>query len=224
MSKIEEFEQKIVRQGMTDEDFIEYCKLLERVPENFLKRQHCYSTAIQFSAGYAEQAVKLIRYGLENFEDGWFSTYTSYLFIGHIYEKIKNYQAAYDSYLSARAALGLNHEKYVQELSKDLLWTKLHIDYFCYSAELEDYYNCYSATDEFSKSFVNNEFRLAVANIIISLHHGKTDDAKQSIAAAKKICEPDYIGNLHSILVKHKYHESLNATPESIAYVKNIQI
>lgn len=224
MSKIEEFEQKIIKQGMTDEDFLEYCKLLKRVQGNFSKRQHCYTTAIQFSNEYAEQAVKLIRYGLENFEDGWFSTYTSYLFIGHVYEKTKNYQAAYDSYLSAKDALGLNHEKYVQELSKDLLWMKLHIDSFCYSVELEDYYSCYSATDELSKSFVNNEFRLAITNIVISLHHGKVDNAKQSLATAKEICSPHYIGKLHSILLKHKCHESLNATPESIAFIKNVQI
>lgn len=30
-------------------------------------------------------------------EDGWFSTYTSYLRIGNIYETIGNYQGAYDS-------------------------------------------------------------------------------------------------------------------------------
>ena len=90
MSKIDEFEQKIIKHGMTDEDFLEYGKLLKRVRGNLLKRQHCYTTAIQFSDEYAEQAVKLIQYGLENFEDGWFSTYTSYLYIGHIYKQFRN--------------------------------------------------------------------------------------------------------------------------------------
>ena len=68
MSKIDEFERKIIKQGMTDEDFAEYQKLLKRVRGNFLKRQHCYTTAIQFPTKYADQAIKLIRYGLENFE------------------------------------------------------------------------------------------------------------------------------------------------------------
>ena len=224
MSKIDEFEQKIIKHGMTDEDFLEYGKLLKRVRGNLLKRQHCYTTAIQFSDEYAEQAVKLIQYGLENFEDGWFSTYTSYLYIGHIYEKARNYRKAYESYLLAKDALELNREEYVNELSKDLLWVKLHIDSFCYSAELEDYYSCYLATDEFSRAFVNSEFRLAVANIIISLHHGRTDEATRSLAIAKEICEPHYRGKLRSILAKHKYYESLNATPESITFVKSIQI
>ena len=145
------------------------------------------------------------------------------MYIGHIYEKARNYRKAYESYLLAKDALELNREEYVNELSKDLLWVKLHIDSFCYSAELEDYYSCYLATDEFSRAFVNSEFRLAVANIIISLHHGRTDEAKRSLAIAKEICEPHYRGKLHSILAKHKYYESLNATPESITFVKRGQ-
>ena len=76
MSKIDELEQKIIKQGMTDENFAEYQKILKRVRGNFLKRQHCYTTAIQFLPEHADQAIKLILYGLENFEDGWFSTYT----------------------------------------------------------------------------------------------------------------------------------------------------
>ena len=34
MSKIDEFEQKIIKHGMTDEDFLEYGKLLKRVRGN----------------------------------------------------------------------------------------------------------------------------------------------------------------------------------------------
>lgn len=57
MGKIDEFEQRIIQQGMTDDDFAEYEKLLKRVRGNFSKRQHCYTTAIQFPRKYAEQAV-----------------------------------------------------------------------------------------------------------------------------------------------------------------------
>ena len=69
IGKIDEFEQKLIKHGITDEDFVEYEKLLKRVRSNFSKRQHCYTTAIQIPRQYAEQAIKLIRYGLENFED-----------------------------------------------------------------------------------------------------------------------------------------------------------
>ena len=133
MSKIDEFEHQLIEHGMTDEDFVEYEKLLKRVRGNFFKRQHCYTTAIQFSYQHSEQAIKLIQYGLENFEDSWFSTYTSYLYMGHIYEEISNYQKALESYLQAKDALVLDHPDYVQELSKDLMWMKLHVDSFKYS-------------------------------------------------------------------------------------------
>lgn len=224
MRKIEEFEQKLIQQGMTDDDFLEYGKLLKRVRGNFSKRQHCYTTAIQFQPKYTEQAVKLIQYGLENFDDGWFSTYTSHLHIGRIYEKNGDYQKAFDYYLLAKNALGEDHPDYVVELSKDLLWMKLHIDAFGYSAELKEYLLCYEKANGFSKSFVNSEFRLAVANVVIFLHEGKIENAKQQLETAKEICKPNYAGKLYNILTRHKYYESLNTTPESIVFIKNLKI
>ncbi len=224
MGKIDEFEHRVITQGMTDEDFIEYEKLLKRVRGNFLKRQHCYTTAIQFSCENFEQAIKLIRYGLENFDDEWFSTYKSYLHMGCVYEKTRNYENAYESYLLAKDVLGTEHPEYVQELSISLFWVKLHIDSFCYSSEIEDYFVCYAKTNEFSKSFINNEFRLAVANVVISLHHGNTDEARQALDIARKICEPNYTGKLYSVLKRNNYQESLNATTESIAFIKSLKI
>ena len=224
MGKIDDFEQKLIKQGMTDEDFLEYEKLLRRVRGNFSKRQHCYTTAIQFPRQYAEQAVKLIQYGLEKYEDDWFSTYTSYLHMGHIYEGISNYQKAFDSYLLAREALGQDHPGYVEELSKDLLWMKLHVDSFKYSVELEEYLSCYEKTSDFSKSFVNTEFKVTVANIVISMHHGRFDEAKQFYEKVKGICKPNYVGKLYNILARHKYHETLNTTPEAITFIQQIKL
>ncbi len=224
MSKIDELEQKIIKQGMTDENFAEYQKILKRVRGNFLKRQHCYTTAIQFLPEYADQAIKLILYGLENFEDGWFSTYTSYLYIGHIYEKISDYKNAFASYQMAKESLGTEHPEYVKEISKDLMWMKLHIDSFCYSQELENYYSCYITTDDFSKSFINNEFRLVIANLVISLHHGNTVEAKEALDKAKEISTPSYLGKLYNILALHNYKESFKTTREAENFIKNIKI
>ena len=39
MGKIDDFEQKLIKQGMTDEDFIEYEKLLKQVRGSQLPRQ-----------------------------------------------------------------------------------------------------------------------------------------------------------------------------------------
>ena len=224
MSKIDEFEQKIIKQGMTDEDFAEYKKMLNRVRGNFLKRQHCYTTAIQFPTKYADQAIKLIRYGLENFEDDWFSTYTSYLYIGHMYEKTSDFQNAFASYQMAKESLGTDHPEYVKEISKDLMWMKLHMDSFCYTPELEDYYSLYITTDDFSKSFIENEFRLAIANLVIALHHGNTVEAKEALDKAKEISKPNYLGKLYNILDRHNYRESFKTTREAEVFIKNIKI
>lgn len=66
MSKIGDFEQRLISDGMTDRDLEEYAKLLVRVRD---KRQHCYTTAVKFPPERSEQAVKLIKFGLESFED-----------------------------------------------------------------------------------------------------------------------------------------------------------
>ncbi len=224
MGKIDEFEQKLIKQGMTEEDFNEYEKLLKRVRGNFLKRQHCYTTAIQFPKKYAKQAIKLIQFGLDNFEDDWFSTYTSYLYMGHIYEENCNYSKAYESYLRAKDALGCDHTDYIEELSTDLMWMKLHIDSFEYSAELEEYLSCYEKTDDFSKAFINTEFKVAVANIVICMYYGRINEAKQFLERAKEICRPNYVGKLYNILARHNYDESLKATPESIDFVRKLKV
>lgn len=63
MSKIGDFEQRLISDGMTDRDLEEYAKLLVRVRD---KRQHCYTTAVKFPPERIEQAVKLIKLGLES--------------------------------------------------------------------------------------------------------------------------------------------------------------
>lgn len=224
MSKIGEFEKKIIEQGMEDEDFEEYAKLLKRVKGNFLKRQHCYITAIQFPPKFAEQAIKLIHFGLQNFEDGWFSTYTSYFHIGKIYETIGSYQSAYDSYLLAKEALGEDHISYLNVLSIDLLWMRLHIDSFCYSKELEEYYSNFEKMDEFSKAFVTNEFRITIASIVILQHYGKNDEAKQLFQSVNEMCNLNFKGRLHGILAKHHYNESLKLTPEVKEFLKTLKL
>ena len=223
MSKIEEFEKKIIEQGMNDEDFIEYQQLLKRVRGNFNKRQHCYTTAIQFPVENAEQAINLIKYGLDNFEDGWFTTYTSYLFIGKIYEKIQDDKSAYDSYVLALNTLSPNQQSYIDHLAIELLWMKLHMDNFEYSLELEEYCNLFSKADEFSQSFKNNEFRMAVAQIVIALHYGEMEQAKFFYQQALEISNPNYIGRIQEILKKHHYNEKLIVSSRTKQFLKGLK-
>lgn len=223
MSKIEIFEKKMIKYGMSDEDFEEYKKLLKRVHSHFSKRQHCYNTAIQFPAKYANQAIKLIEYGLNEFEDSWFSTYTSYLFIGNIYESINMYQNAYDSYLLAMKYIE-GKDIYKFDLCGHLCWMRLHIDSFQYSKELEDLYNIYNQIDDFSKGFMNDQFRLSVIQLVIALHHNHREIVEDAYKQVMAIYSPSIMGKFHNILIKHKYKETLKITPEVEMFIKRLNL
>lgn len=220
MSKIEEFKNRIVNNGMNEDDFLEFEKLLRRVRDPYLKRQHCYTAAIQFPTDRYLQAIKLIQYGLDQFDDSWYSTYTSYLFMGRIYESVCDYPNAYQAYLSAKNALSSQEEFYIRQISLELLWMKLHIDNFQYSPEVEEYYQNYQMAAGFSQSLINNEFKMTVAKLVIALHHNNSEEAMQSIAHAVKLSSPNYKGKLFDILKKHHFKEELKTTEKANAFLE----
>lgn len=77
---------------------------------------------------------------------------------------------------------------------------------------------------EFSKAFVNNEFKIKVASIVILRHHGKNDEAKQLLQSVSKMCDLDFRGKLHRILAKHHYKETLTLTPEVKRFLKTVKL
>lgn len=224
MSKIEELENVIIRDGLSKANFEEYKKALKRVRGNFLKLQHCYTTAIQFPVKRSEQAVKLIEYGLENYPDDGFPTYTSYLFIGVINERAGNYHEAYRAYRSAHDSLSPDKTDYINSISGKLMWMKLHIDSFQYSEEFEKYYCAFSMMDEFSKSILDNEFMLSVGRIVISLKNNDLTEAKEAYEHASALCCPGVVGRLQQIFDKHNYIDKLHTTPEALAFVKSVNL
>lgn len=78
-------------------------------------------------------------------------------------------------------------------------------------------------TDEFSKGFVNNEFRSALAQIVISLHYNRLDVAKEAYKQATTIYSPSYVGKLQSILSRHNYRETLKITPEAKKFLSGLK-
>ena len=82
----------------------------------------------------------------------------------------------------------------------------------------------YEKTNEFSKAFVNAEFKYIIANVVIMMHRGNIAEAKRFHEKAKEMCKPNYVGKLHSILLKHRYYESLNVTPEAIAFMQQLRL
>lgn len=223
MSKIEEFEQKIIMHGMVEGDFEEFKKLLRRVRSNFLKRQHCYTTAIQLPIENSSDAIRLIEYGLMNFEDGWYSTYTSYRFMGDIYRNSKQYEKAYICYEQALDALGENKQSYVENLASDLFWVRLHIDEFEFTDEFKKHFTIFMNADNFTKAFINNEYVVAIGELVHAIYSDNVDMIKVAYDKAMRILEPGYKGKLHDILKKHKYTEKLQVTSESLDFLETVK-
>ncbi len=228
MTKIEEFENKLIANGMCSEDFTELEKLLRRVHDNFLKLQHCYITAQRFPKANYKQAIDLVVFGMETYPpDSWFSKYSCYLSMGTIYQKAEVFQEAYEAYRKAENILETsldprNFASYQQSLALDLFWVKLHMDDFQYSPELEKYYNIALEDSKFARAFLGHRFRSAVAEIIICLHYAQKDKAKAAYKRAIELCAPGYKGDLYELLKKHRYTESLKVTDQCAAYLNRL--
>ena len=225
MTKIGEFENNLIKRGISDADYTEYELLLRRVRGNDMRLQHIYITAVQFPKSRSEQAVDLILWGLEKYPSNWFATYNAYLYIGMIYEKNGQYSQAYDAYLKANDALSEDRISYLQGLSGNLMWMLLHIDKFQYSKKLEQYYDLFNTIDDFSKAFINNEFTLTVVRIVIDLQHGRTDEAKEAYKRALYMSSPSFISRIKEILDRHRMTDKLSKnTPECSAFLKELKL
>ena len=225
MTKIEEFENRIMKSGITEANLIEYEKLLRRVGGNFNRRQHCWNTAASFPPHRTEEAVSLIRWGLERYPDSWYSTYMSHYMIGQIYERSGNWQAAHGAYLLADDALGEEQTAYRKTLSGDLMWTLLHIDGFQYSDKLRAYYDSFQRIDDFHAAFVNCAFRLAVAELVIALHDGDNETAKKAYDKAMTMAKPGFVSRIQGVLDRHRATDKLKAnTKECAQFLKSLRM
>jgi len=218
MTKIEEFEKRIIENGMTEADFVEYETLLRRVHDNFLKLQHCYHTAYSFPIKRTDQAVALIEWCLEKFSDDWYGTYASLLYIGMIRERNCQYQLAYDAYLRANEACK-DHEHYHKYMAGNLMWVLLHIDNFTYSKHLEEYYDTFNTISDFDKAFSDNEFRLCVAETVIFSHYSKGEEAYRAYEKAMYISNPNYVSRIQGVLDRHRAKDVLHNTKECRNYL-----
>ena len=224
MTKIEEYEKKLIKEGFPKEGYAEFEKFLKRVRGNFLRLQHCYTTAAHFPIKRSQEGVDLIKWGLEKFPDTWFPTYSAYYNIGIIYERSRDYSAAYEAYQKAADVLNKDQISYQRSISGNLLWMLLHVDNFKYSEQLEKYYMLFSETDDFEKAFINNEFRIAVAEIVIFSWKGMQNEAAVAYKKAIRLSSPNVVRRIQGILDKHKVKDTLKNTPECVAFLKTVKL
>ena len=224
MTKIEAYEKKLIKEGMPKEAYAEYETLLKRVRGNFPRLQHCYTTAVQFPITRAQEGIDLIQWALEKYPDTWFPTYSAYYRMGIIYERCRNYPAAYEAYRKAADVLSKDQISYQRTISGNLMWMLLHADGFKYSEQLEKYYALFLKTDDFEKAFINNEFRIAVAEIVIYSYKGITDKAEAALERALRLSKPNVASRIQGILDKHGVKDSLRNTPECAAFLKTVKL
>lgn len=224
MTKIEAYENKLIKEGIPKEGYAEYETLLKRVRGNFLRLQHCYTTAVQFPIKRSQEGIDLIQWALEKFPDTWFPTYSAYYNMGIIHERCRNYLAAYEAYQKAADVLSKDQLSYQRTISGNLMWMLLHIDDFKYSEQLEKHYTLFSEIDDFEKAFINNEFRIAVAEIVIYSYKGITDKAAAALERALRLSNPDIVSRIQEILDKHRVKDRLKNTPECAAFLKSVKL
>ena len=224
MTKIEAYENKLIKEGMPKEAYAEYETLLKRVRGNFPRLQHCYTTAVQFPITRAQEGIDLIQWALEKYPDTWFPTYSAYYRMGIIYERCRNYTAAYEAYRKAADVLSKDQISYQRTISGNLMWMLLHADGFKYSEQLEKYYALFLKTDDFEKAFINNEFRIAVAEIVINSYKGITDKAATALERALRLSNPNIVSRIQGILDKHRVKDRLKNTPECAAFLKTVKL
>ena len=224
MTKIEAYENKLIKEGMPKEGYAEYETLLKRVRGNFLRLQHCYTTAVQFPIKRSQEGIDLIQWGLEQYPDTWFSAYSAYYNMGIIYERCRNYLAAYEAYQKAADVLSKDQLSYQRTISGNLMWMLLHIDDFKYSEQLEKHYTLFSEIDDFEKAFINNEFHIAVAEIVIYSYKGIPDKAATAHERALCLSNPNFVSRIQGILGKHRVKDRLKNTPECAAFLKSVKL
>ena len=224
MSKIEEYEKKLIKEGMPKEAYAEYETHLKRVRGNFLRLQHCYTTAVQFPIKRAQEGIDLILWALEKFPADWFPTYYAYYNMGLIHERRRDYPAAYEAYGKAAGVLTKNQISYQRTISGNLMWMLLHVDHFKYSEQLEKYYALFTETDDFEKALINNEFRLAVAEIVIFSHKGLRNEAAEAYQKAIRLSAPNVVSRIQGLLNKHNFRDTLKNTPECAAFLKKARL
>lgn len=220
MGKIDIIEGKIIVEELTDDMFQEYITQLKKVPK-YKRLEHCYNTAIQIPVNRYNDSIRLIEFGIENYDATWFSLYTSYLFMGNIFERKYNYQKAFEAYNMARSVLGEEHSAYIPSISLDILWTKLHIDNFQYSERIKELYNISNGISDFEKGFTEIRYKLLIAKIVILMNTEWSTELIIEIKNALKLISNNN-SYFNSILIKHKIDDKLNPTPESIHFLTKL--
>lgn len=220
--KISEIEERLARGECSEELIAEFKTALKRVPKNN-RCQHCYTTAASMSIEYYDQAIELINFGLDQCGDCWPHRMLSYHNAAIIYENKGGYKNALELYKKAHDAVTDDKRRlYEPEYAAHMMRMEMHLSKFEYTADLQKYYETAVCADEFKRNFQKWKFYIALAEVIIFMHRGDKNRAKNAYDNAMNILRPDSEGALTAMLRRHCYIESSGATKEAVGFLKQL--
>ena len=224
--KLKEFEEQLISRGLQPDSFEVYEKLLRRVRGgDSMRLQHCRVTAVKFPDGNYQQAAELLNWGMKqyNAEASWYDLMSGHQSLGFIYERAGQYQEAYEEFLKADQSLQPPApETYHTELAGSLMWARLHMDDFSYSPQLEEHYNTFQKADSFLRMLKSNLVRQPVCEIVIHLHYGRRQEAKDAYKNAVTVQTEGFVGPLTGLLARHMAADLCGITPECKRFLRKM--
>lgn len=211
--------------GCFSEDlFLDFQTALKRVPKN-MQCQHCYTTAYGFMDKDPQNAIRLIKYGIDTYDSDWIDQMRAYQNLGYIYEVCKQYEDAKGSFQSALFAVPeLQRESYIPNISMDILRTELHCSNFEYTEYAYDLYCSVTKADEFSASFRHYIFYRAVMELIIAKKNNDVDSQRRAHKTATQVLDGDNVTGMDMLLQRHRYKDEAKASKEAIAFLKQNEV
>lgn len=212
MARIAEIEDVLLQNGVTEERLAVYAQCLRRAGSDYCRNQHCYTTAARFPAQRWEEAVRLIRFGMETYREDRLGMNQAREMLAYVYEKAGQYGKAHMLYAKA--------ETEGASVLWGLLRTKILADQFRFSEELAGYYDRCMAQDEFLKDFLSNRFYLLAAGLILARQAEDRVQAQKYLRELLEICTPGYTGKNGEMMRQHGWEEGLTVPSECLAWLE----
>lgn len=213
-----------LRQGEFSEELLgEFRQALNRVPRQ-ARCRHCRAAALGMPPENRENAIRLLRLGLEEYGDSWSDVLYCYRELGNLQEVAGGYAQAKEAYCRAVAAVPENlREEYAVIYSFDLLRLELHCGQFQYTQDLAHYEELTRKSGSFQQGLLKNQFYLTLARMILLERENRLEEAEKYYAEALEMCREGARGPLTALLRRHRYRETLEPTREATVFLQGWQ-
>lgn len=222
--KLSEIKERIRQGEFSEELFAEFQTALKRVPED-LRCQHCYTTAYDLRNTDPQNAIRMIRYGLDSFACSWIDRMRANRNLGLIYEGCKDYTAAREAFEIALSSIPEEKQEFYRPtLSMDILRAQLHCSKFEFTEYAEALYRAAMKADSFTAAFRHFIFYRSIMEIILAKRNH--DPAAQAVACRNALLalDCDNVTAMDRLLLQKHHKDDAHATEEALAFLSENRI